>query len=39
MAAKYNIRAVPSIVVDGKVVQVGIPNDKDIKRLNQVIHA
>ncbi len=39
LAAKYDIRAVPSIVVDGKVVQVGIPSLADKERLNDILLA
>ncbi len=38
LASQYGVRAVPSIVVDGKVVQIGIPDEKDIKSLATIFH-
>lgn len=37
LAAEYGVRAVPSLVVDGKVVLVGLPDEQDIKRLATVL--
>jgi hypothetical protein len=36
LAEQYGVRAVPSLVVDGSVVQVGIPDEQDITRLNTI---
>ena len=37
LAAEYGVRAVPSLVVDGKVVLVGLPDEHDIKRLATIL--
>ena len=37
LAEKYGVRAVPSLVVDGKVVLVGLPDEHDIKRLSTIL--
>lgn len=37
LAAQYGVRAVPSLVVDGRVVLVGLPDEDDIKRLSLVL--
>ena len=37
LAAQYGVRAVPSLVVDGKVVLVGLPEEHDIKRLSTIL--
>lgn len=37
LAEKYGVQAVPSLVVDGKVVQVGIPDEQDISRLTTIL--
>ena len=39
LAEKYGVRAVPSLVVDGKVVLVGIPDEKDINSLEKIFNA
>jgi predicted DsbA family dithiol-disulfide isomerase len=39
LAEKYGVRAVPSLVVDGKVVLVGLPNNKDIESLSAILNA
>lgn len=33
LAESYGIRAVPSLVVDGQIVQVGIPTEEDLEGL------
>ena len=33
LAAQYGIKAVPSLVVDGEIVLVGVPDKEDIKSL------
>ncbi len=37
LAAQYGVRAVPTLVVDGKVVLVGLPDEHDIKRLSIIL--
>jgi hypothetical protein len=37
LAASYGIRAVPSLVVDGKIVLVGQPSSSDLKALGNVL--
>lgn len=37
VAAKYGVRAVPSLAVDGKVVLVGLPNKNDVEALAGVL--
>lgn len=37
LAARYGVRAVPSLVVEGKVVLVGVPDEKDIATLAEVL--
>lgn len=37
LAAQYEVQAVPSLVVDGKVVLVGLPNEQDIQRLATIL--
>ncbi len=37
LAEKYNVSAVPSLVVDGSVVQVGLPSESDIYRLAKLL--
>ncbi len=37
LAEQYGVRAVPSLVVDGKVVLVGLPDEHDIKRLSTIL--
>jgi predicted DsbA family dithiol-disulfide isomerase len=37
LAAQYGVRAVPSLVVDGKMVLVGLPDEHDIKRLSTIL--
>ncbi len=34
LAEQYGVRAVPSLVADGKVVLVGLPDEHDIKLLS-----
>lgn len=33
LAARYGIRAVPSLVVDGRIVLVGVPDEHTLKTL------
>ncbi|WP_298981401.1 glutaredoxin family protein [Caldilinea sp.] len=33
LAAHYGVRAVPTIVVDGEIVQVGLPDEGDLHLL------
>ncbi len=33
LAEKYGVRAVPSLVIDGKVVMVGLPGEQEIMNL------
>ena len=33
LAEQYGVRAVPSLVVDGKIALVGLPDEQDIKSL------
>ncbi len=37
LAEQYGVRAVPSLVVDGQVVLVGLPDEHDIKRLSTIL--
>ncbi|MBI4180552.1 MAG: thioredoxin family protein [Chloroflexi bacterium] len=37
LAAQYGVRAVPSLVVDEKVVLVGLPEEDDLKQLSMVL--
>ncbi|MGQ9469734.1 MAG: thioredoxin family protein [Nitrososphaerales archaeon] len=37
LAAQYGVRAVPSLVLDGKVVLVGLPNERDIESLAKIL--
>lgn len=37
LAAQYGVRAVPSLVVDGKVVLVGLPHEHDIESLAVIL--
>ena len=37
LAAQYGVRAVPSLVVDGKVVLVGLPDEHDAASLAAVL--
>ncbi len=39
LAEQYGVRAVPSLVVDGKVVLVGLPDEQDIKSLDKILTA
>jgi len=39
LAAQYGVRAIPSLVVDGKVVLVGLPDEEDIKRLATILQS
>ncbi|MFQ5813259.1 MAG: thioredoxin family protein [Anaerolineae bacterium] len=37
LAEQYGVRAVPSLVVDGKVTLVGLPDEHDIKSLAAIL--
>lgn len=37
LAAQYGVRAVPSLVVDGKVELVGLPGEDDLGRLSAIL--
>jgi hypothetical protein len=37
LAEKYGVRAVPSFVVDGKVVMVGLPAEREMKDLVKIL--
>ncbi len=37
LAAQYGVRAVPSLVVDGKVVLAGLPDEDDMKKLSTIL--
>lgn len=37
LAERYGVSAVPSLVVDGKVALVGIPDEHDIKLLSTLL--
>lgn len=37
LAEKYGVRAVPSLVINGKVVLVGYPNEQEINELAQIL--
>jgi len=39
LAEKYGVRAVPSIVVDGKVVHVGLLDEESIESLARILKA
>ena len=39
LAEKYGVRAVPSLVIDGKVVLVGLPSEQEIKDLAKILKA
>ena len=39
LAEKYGVRAVPSLVIDGKVVLVGFPSEQEIKDLATILAA
>jgi hypothetical protein len=39
LAEKYDVRAVPSLVVDGKVVLVGLPGEQEIQDLAKILTA
>ncbi len=36
LAEQYRIRALPSLVVDGEVALVGLPDEQDIKSLSAI---
>lgn len=36
LAEQYGVRAVPSLVVDGEVALVGLPDEQDIKSLSAI---
>lgn len=37
LATRYGVRAVPSLVVDGRVVLVGVPGEQDLKPLAAIL--
>lgn len=37
LAEKYGVRAVPSLVIDGKVVMVGLPGEQEIIDLAKIL--
>lgn len=37
LAERYGVRAVPSLVVDGRVVLVGLPTERDLAALAPVL--
>lgn len=37
LAAQYEVRAVPSLVVDGRVVLVGVPDDRELESLRPIL--
>lgn len=37
LAEQYGVRAVPSLVVDGQVVLVGLPGPQELARLREVL--
>ncbi|MDR7452829.1 MAG: thioredoxin family protein [Armatimonadota bacterium] len=37
LAERYGVRAVPALVVDGRVVLVGLPGEQDIEALTSVL--
>ena len=37
LAEQYGVRAVPSLVVDGEVALVGLPDEHDIKLLSTLL--
>lgn len=37
LAEEYGVRAVPSLVVDGKVTLVGLPDERDIRSLATIL--
>jgi glutaredoxin len=39
LAEKDGVRAVPSLVIDGKVVMVGLPGKQEIKDLAKILEA
>jgi hypothetical protein len=39
LAASYGVRAVPSLVVDGRVVLVGRPSPSELKALANILKA
>lgn len=38
LAEQYGVRAVPSLVVDGKVILVGLPNEDNLKLVAKTLH-
>lgn len=38
LAAKYGVKAVPSLVVDGKMELVGLPNEVKLNSLATILH-
>jgi len=39
LAERYGVRAVPSLVLDGKVILVGPPDEEDLKSLARALHS
>ena len=39
LAEKYGVRAVPSLVINGKIVMVGLPGEQEIKDLAKILEA
>lgn len=39
LAARYGVRAVPSLVVDGRVVLVGLPGDQELSAVSALLRA
>jgi len=37
LAERYGVRAVPALVVNGRVVLVGLPSEQDVKNLASVL--
>ncbi len=38
-AAEVGVRAVPTLAVNGRVVQVGLPTEEDLSRLRRILRA
>lgn len=39
LATRYGVRAIPSLVVDGKIILTGLPSEQDLKFLESVLKA
>ncbi len=37
LAERYGVRAVPTLVVDGRIVQVGLPDEAAVNRLEAML--